>query len=34
VALGEHDGQTGRLVAAKLHSRYLPHTLQTALGIR
>ena len=34
VARGEHDRQTGRLVAAKLHSRCLPQTLQVADGIR
>jgi hypothetical protein len=34
VARGEHDGQTGRSLRAKLHSRYLPHTLQTAAGSR
>ena len=33
-ARGEHGGQTGWSLRAKLHSRYLPHTLQTALGIR
>ena len=31
---GEHVRQTGRLVAAKLHARCLPQTLQVAGGIR
>jgi hypothetical protein len=34
VARGEHDRQIGAWLAAKLHCRYLPHTLQTAAGIR
>ncbi|WP_204801163.1 hypothetical protein [Mycobacterium riyadhense] len=34
VDFGEQDGQIGLSVSAKLHSRRLPHTLQTASGIR
>jgi len=33
-AFGEHDGQSGRPLPAKLQGRFLPQPLQTAAGSR